>query len=157
MIWTFICIGLLLISLIANLFTKFVNHMYWKSKENHKKYENLTDYAEFSSVHAFFEVVPLLVGGILSFFVFMIFLCNHAWVNKDIYEAQIKYEALCKRYEIVTSEYEDMSKSDVIKDIAEWNEMVYADNYWNNSIWTNWLYSDEYVASLKYIEYKEDL
>ena len=40
----------------------------------------------------------------------------------------IEYESLCNRLEIINSDYEDMSKSDVIKDVSEWNKMVLEKN-----------------------------
>jgi hypothetical protein len=60
---------------------------------------------------------------------------------------------LQKRLEIVNSEYEDVSKSDVIKDIANWNQEAYNYKYWNSNLFTNWMYSDKVAESYKYIEY----
>ena len=52
----------------------------------------------------------------------------HVGENKNIEMNNIEYESLCQRLEIVNSEYEDMSKSDVIKDVSEWNKMVLEKN-----------------------------
>lgn len=82
-----------------------------------------------------------------------IIICQHAETTKRINNNKIQYESLQKRLEIVNSEYEDVSKSDVIKDIANWNQEVYDYNYWNNNLFTNWMYSDKVAESYKYIEY----
>ena len=100
-----------------------------------------------------------LIGfmGALMSIVFLLFgtvviIDAHVGVDAQIYESQIQYESLMKRYEIVTSDYEDVSKSEVIKDIAEWNQDVYHEKYWGNNFWTNWFHDRDYVDSLQYIE-----
>ena len=72
--------------------------------------------------------------------------------QKNIQKTQITYEGLVKRLEIVNSEYENVSKSEVIKDISEWNKKVYSNKYCAESLWTNWLVSQKYADSLQYIE-----
>ena len=49
-------------------------------------------------------------------------------------------------------EYEDVSKSDVIKDISEWNKKVYSCKHWANNPWTSWFYSKRVADSLEMIE-----
>ena len=44
-------------------------------------------------------------------------ICAHVGENKNIEINNIEYESLCNRLEIVNSDYEDVSKSDVIKDV----------------------------------------
>ena len=93
-------------------------------------------------------------GGILAFTMSILIIINHVGVDATIEKNKIEYESLCERYEIVTSEYEDVSKSDVIKDIAEWNKKVYSEKYWAYNPWTNWFYSKRIVDDLKMIERK---
>ena len=93
-----------------------------------------------------------LGGGIAAVAMASIIICNHVGVNAVIEKNRIEYESLCQRYEIVTSEYEDVSKSDVIKDIAEWNKNVYSYKYWANSSWTSWFYSKRIADSIEMIE-----
>ena len=81
-------------------------------------------------------------------------ICAHVGENKNIEMNNIEYESLCQRLEIVNSEYEDMSKSDVIKDISEWNKMVLEKKYWSKNPWTSWFFSQKVVDELKYIDYK---
>ena len=90
----------------------------------------------------------ILIGCIIGI------LCAHAVENKNIEMNNIEYESLCQRLEIVNSEYEDMSKSDVIKDVSEWNKMVLEKKYWSKNPWTSWFFSQKVVDELKYIDYE---
>ena len=98
-------------------------------------------------------------GGVLSLFGIVaaaimtaIIISEHVGIDVRIEEKRIEYEALCERYEIVTSEYEDVSKSDVIKDIAEWNKNVYGYKYWTYNPLTSWFHSRRFADELKMIE-----
>lgn len=81
-------------------------------------------------------------------------ICAHVGENKNIEMNNIEYESLCNRLEIVNSDYEDVSKSDVIKDVSEWNKMVLEKKYWAKNPWTSWFFSQKVVNELKYINYK---
>ena len=101
--------------------------------------------------------IPVLLSVIS--FIFLIgciipIICAHVGENKNIEMNNIEYESLCQRLEIVNSEYEDMSKSDVIKDVSEWNKMVLEKKYWSKNPWTSWFFSQKVVDELKYIDYK---
>lgn len=95
---------------------------------------------------------PCLFFGIIGLFIFLTgILISHSAVDLQINNDNIKYESLCKRLDIVNSEYEDISKSDVIADIAEWNADVASYKYWTESPWTNWFHVQEIADNLKYI------
>ena len=49
------------------------------------------------------------------------------------------------------SDYEDVSKSQVIKDISEWNMDVYNTKYWSESPWTNWFNPKDIADNMDYI------
>jgi len=105
------------------------------------------------------DAVGLLLfvgGGIIGFAMLCIIIIAHVGVDAQIEENRIEYNALCQRYEIITSEYEDVSKSDVIKDIAEWNKIVYSTKHWAYNPWTNWFYSKRVADDLKMIERSEE-
>ena len=91
-------------------------------------------------------------GGFVTFIMVVCIICAHIGVGATIEENRIEYEALCERQEIVESEYEDVSKSDVIKDIAEWNKKVYSEKHWANNPWTSWFYSKRVADSVEMIE-----
>ena len=101
----------------------------------------------------FFGSTILIIGSIAMFVCLVIILCQQTMTTREINRNAIRYESLQKRLEIVNSEYEDVSKSDVIKDIAKWNQEGYDYKYWNNNLFTNWFYSDKVAESYKYIEY----
>ena len=75
----------------------------------------------------------------------------HAMTNNTIQKNKLQYDGLCKRYEIVKSEYEDVSKSDVIADITAWNTEVYNTKYWTENPWTNWFNPKDIADNLEYI------
>lgn len=101
------------------------------------------------------SLVGFLVGlaGIITTIILLAWiLSEHVGVDAKIEEKRIEYEALCERYEITTSEYEDVSKSDVIKDVAEWNKEVYSYKHWAYNPWTSWFYSRRLADELEMIE-----
>lgn len=105
-----------------------------------------------------YEIVSIIgcvlgVGGIVTAVIMSAWiLFEHVGAGVRIEEKRIEYEALCERYEIATSEYEDVSKSDVIKDVAEWNKEVYTYKHWAYNPWTSWFYSRRLADELEMIE-----
>lgn len=91
-------------------------------------------------------------GGLIAFIMAICIICAHVGVDATIEENRIEYEALCERQEIINSEYEDVSKSDVIKDIAEWNKKVYSQKHWAYNPWTSWFCSKRVADDMKMIE-----
>lgn len=91
-------------------------------------------------------------GGVTAVIMAIIIFGEHICVDTTIEKNRIEYESLCERNEIVMSEYEDVSKSDVIKDIAEWNRKVYSYKHWAYNPWTNWFYSKRVADQMKMIE-----
>lgn len=98
-----------------------------------------------------FGIMMMLFGGAAIILCMIMIICAHVGVNYKINEDHMRYEGLCRRLEIISSDYEDVSKSEVIKDVTEWNTQVYHDQYWLNNPWTNWFYSKERVEALQYI------
>ena len=135
MIITLIFLGLFAIPILLSILGNVVHEIYCKMDE---------------------DILTLLsaIGGIFFAGCIVVIICMHVGVNKNIEINRIEYESLCHRLEIVNSDYEDMSKSDVIKDISEWNKAVLYKKYWAKSPWTSWFYSQKVVDELKYIDYK---
>jgi len=84
----------------------------------------------------------------------IIIIIAHCATDNKILCNNIEYESLSQRAEIINSEYEDISKSDIIKDIGEWNIKVQNEKYWSNNLFTNWFYSKKFVDNLKTIDYE---
>lgn len=107
-----------------------------------------------------YDDVSGILLGILCVIFIMVSICiiivSHALIPKTIRENTIKYESLCKRLEIINSDYEDVSKSNVIADIAEWNSFVYNTKYWTYSPWTNWYNPKEIADNLEYISMEQE-
>lgn len=135
MIWTLITI----VILVASIAVLLISHNHWGN--------NFFDWAEIISI----------MTGVSSFIVLLLLCCwilsEHVSVNNTIRKNQIAQDSLEKRLELVNSEYEDVSKSDIIKDIAEWNADVINDYYWAENPWTNWFYNKKVVYSRHTIEY----
>ena len=93
-------------------------------------------------------------GAIVTVITVLLIIEGHVGVNAAIEENRIVYESLCERNEVISSDYEDVSKSDVIKDIAEWNKRVYSYKYWAYNPWTNWFHSKRIADELQMIERK---
>ena len=112
------------------------------------------DYSRFNEFDTF---GALLVAFGSAFLVISIagIIVSHALANNVIQKNKIQYEGLCKRYEVVKSDYEDVSKSDVIADITEWNMKVYNTKYWTENPWTNWFNPKKISDNLEYISLEE--
>lgn len=110
-------------------------------------YHDIMDWIGF--VFTFFGSLSLVIA-------LCIIILSHSLTDKIIQQNKLEYDGLCKRYEIVKSEYEDVSKSDVIADITEWNKEVYNVKYWTKSSWTNWFNPSAIADNLEYISLEED-
>lgn len=93
-----------------------------------------------------------LIGGAGLFLALLIIFSTHINVDHQIERERIEYEGLCKKIEVIQSNYEDASKLDVIEEAVNQNRYVEKCRYYNNNIWTSWFYPDRYVDSLKTID-----
>ena len=91
------------------------------------------------------------IGCISSIIFILIIISAHVMAPKQIQLNKMNYEGLCKRYETIKSDYEDVSKSQAIKDISKWNMDVYNTKYWSESLWTNWFNPKDIADNLEYI------
>lgn len=96
----------------------------------------------------YIPVLPLFI--LVGCIVIMVF--AHTGTQYKIDEYNLEYEGLCKRYELIQSNYEDISKSDVVKDITFWNKKVCSYKYWSDNLWTDWFWNKRVADSLKYID-----
>lgn len=101
-------------------------------------------------------VLLFACGAFAGTIMLCIIIITHIGVDAHIEENRIEYESLCERQEVAMSEYEDVSKSDIIKDIAEWNKMVYSSKHWAYNPWTSWFYSRRVVDELEMIERRQN-
>lgn len=97
----------------------------------------------------------IIVFGIISIVCILtaFFIC--LGTDKQIYENELKRESIVKQLEAVNSNYEDVSKVDVIEQVYDYNADVHNEKYWASNIWTNWFYNQEVVDALEYIEMED--
>lgn len=98
----------------------------------------------------------LVLGIVMGALIGLVFIANHTAVDNQIYEKQMEYESITRRLQIIDSEYEDVSKAEIIQKVYDWNTAVYLSKYWAKSPWTNWLCNKKYSDSLEYIEMEEE-
>lgn len=132
MIWTLITVALIIIGIVILLLDDMCNDLLFG-----------------------LGATSFVVGVFICFIIGAIAIINHTAVDKSIYESEMQYESLTKQLQTIDSEYEDISKAEVIQKVYDWNTKVYKSKYWTESPWTNWLYSEKYSDSLKYIEMEE--
>jgi len=108
--------------------------------------------SEYDGIAYWLGLLFTVVGGFVAFIMVICIICAHIGVDAQIEKNRIEYESLCERNEIIVSEYEDVSKSDVIKDIAEWNKNVYNYKHWAYNPWTNWFLSKRIADQMEMIE-----
>ena len=166
MIITLIFLVLFAIPFLLIILGSIVHKIYYKKLIqndliNHDKIEGLDksfigkcDKFLWRDIEDDIPIVLSVVGFVCLICCIVGIICAHVGENKNIKMNNIEYESLCNRLEIVNSDYEDMSKSDVIKDVSEWNKMVLEKKYWSKNPWTSWFFSQKVVDDLKYIDYK---
>ena len=103
-----------------------------------------------------FGILFIAFGSTFLIISVIIIIASHAYADNVTKKNKIEYEGLCKRYEIIKSEYEDVSKSDVISDITAWNMEVYNTKYWSENPWTNWFNPKKIADNLYYIPLDEE-
>ena len=147
-------------SAVHNIYSKkrcklIVDELYYeKSNEIDKSFIGKCDKILWRDIEYDTPALISTIGFIFLICCIIGILCAHVGENKNIEMNNIEYESLCQRLEIINSEYEDMSKSDVIKDVSEWNKMVLEKKYWSKNPWTSWFFSQKVVDELKYIDYE---
>lgn len=100
-------------------------------------------------------MVSLALGLVISTISIILVIKCHIGVQYSIDQAKLRYDSLVKQVEIINSDYEDVSKTQVIQKVMEWNQDVYSTKYWSDNPMTSWFWSQEYADSLEYIELEE--
>ena len=98
----------------------------------------------------------LTAGVIMGVIIGLVAIANHTTVDSRIYAKQMEYESITRQLQVIDSEYENISKAEIIQKVYDWNTAVYRSKYWAKSPWTNWLCSKKYSDSLEYIEMEKE-
>lgn len=77
---------------------------------------------------------------------------THIGTEVQIQNNKITYQSILDRANCIDTEYEDVSKSEIIKEIAEWNKEVNELKYLSNNLWFNWLFNKKVADNLEYID-----
>lgn len=133
MIITLIGIGLLLIFAVV----------YWL--------ERYTKYCVYDAVRCL-AALSMVIGAIITLISVTFILCANTSVDRHIYARQMEREKIIKQIEVINSDYEDVSKTQVIEAVYQWNEYVYITKHNNENPWVNWFFNDRYANSLEYID-----
>lgn len=106
-------------------------------------------------INEFLENCAMVSGvvGITSMLAIIpLLLIIHCNVDHQIQLAQMKRESLTQQVEIINSNYEDVSKAQVINNVYEWNKYVCTIRWANDNPLFSWFYNDRYADSLEYID-----
>lgn len=109
-------------------------------------------------INAFVDCIGsacVVIGFIFVIICLTIIIIAHCGIDHQIYQKQLEHESIVKQLECIDSDYEDVSKADVIQKIYDWNSYVHNAKYWSDNPWTNWFNSKRFADSLKYIELEE--
>lgn len=109
------------------------------------------NYSDFGDGLEMFGAASTVICSLCLIVSLIAIIVSHATAPKIVQENKLNYEGLCKRYEIAKSEYEDVSKSDIIADITTWNLEVHNVKYWTYNPWTNWFNPQIIADNLDYI------
>lgn len=123
-------------------FTKFCDKVYEKTNT----YIKVEDIVEGTSC------LSIIIGGIALVICILVIIGRHVCVDLKIEQSDIKYETLIAKVELINSDYEDISKTDVLSEVEEWNKNVLKEKYWFNNAFTSWFHSERYVNNLQYID-----
>ena len=98
-------------------------------------------------------ILSVTLGGVTILICLMCILCSHIDVDYDIHIAQLERDSIIKQLEYIDTEYENVSKVEIIQKVYEWNQKVYGEKRGSENLWINWFYSKKYADSLEYIEF----
>lgn len=136
MLWFLICGILILIS---------VTLFYICKKRNESDYSNL------SCIKYFFYITSIIV----TFVVFICFLCNNESTKIDAQVMKEEYAGLNYKIEALNNGMADdfgINNSDIMSEIITYNKTVSKFYSQKESLWTNWFVSD-LVNDLNIIDY----
>lgn len=114
----------------------------------------LKDWAGGEDLRTVFWWLGVIVSGITLMTAGVDALQEHCNANIEIEINQIKMQELLNRMEFIDTEKENVSASDLIKDISEWNQRVAQRHYWQENPVTSWLLNPEITNSMQKIEMK---
>lgn len=114
----------------------------------------LRDWSDGEDLKTVLWWLAVIISGIVLLMVGVTALQERVDANIEIEINQIKMQELLNRMEFIDTEKENVSASDLIKDISEWNQKVAQRHYWQENPLTSWLLNPEITNSMQKIEMK---
>lgn len=99
-----------------------------------------------------YTYISCLIGSICLLVCIVFIISAHVGVDNQIEVNRIRKESIEKKYEVVISQYEDISTVSVLQEIADWNKDVTIYKYWCNHPMTSWFFSKKIAQSLDLID-----
>lgn len=96
--------------------------------------------------------VGIVVSAVSSLTCLLIILLSHADTQNNINKSKFEYNGLVTQVECIKHNYLNISKTDVIKQVVDWNDNVRIKKEGLKNPWISWFYDKEYVDSLEYID-----
>ena len=103
----------------------------------------------------FIGSICIVIGFLFTIICLSVIIISHCGIDHQIYQKQLERKSIVKQIECIDSDYEDVSKADVIQKVYDWNSYVHNAKYWSGNPWTSWFNSKRLTDSLKYIELEE--
>ena len=116
--------------------------------------KNLISY-NFIVFAEFIGDICVVIGSLFTIICLSAIIVSHCGIDHQIYQKQLEHESIVKQIECIDSDYEDVSKADIIQKVYDWNSYVHSTKYWSGNPWTSWFNSKRLTDSLKYIELEE--
>ena len=79
----------------------------------------------------------------------------NVFAMKEVHANELEYQSLCKRIEVIDSDNNKLSRSELIKDVNNYNIRVMETNYWTENPFTNWFNPRIIADNMRYISWWE--
>lgn len=100
--------------------------------------------------------IALFVSGLVGTAICLIIIIFvNVLAMKEVHANELEYQSLCKRIEIIDSDNNKLSRSELIKDVNNYNIRVMETNYWTENPWTNWFNPRIIADNMRYISWWE--
>lgn len=148
MIWLILSIALLGMGYLV--FNVSTDYKHYETGGKIRKW--LYDNDDFSGIIA---ACGLFLGILAIIICVGMIIINHYNINRQIMLSNMERDKILHKIECIDSDYEDISKTDIIEEIYTWNKKCESYKHYSYSPWTNLLFSRKVADSLDYIEIED--
>ena len=104
------------------------------------------------------DLLPLMLNVMGSCGVvicIVVIIVVNVFAMKEVHANELEYQSLCKRIEVIDSDNNKLSRSELIKDVNNYNIRVMETNYWTENPFTNWFNPRIIADNMRYISWWE--